>query len=110
MRVCLNIGMEGNPFTPVVIKGYFDETFKNTLSMTATKGIWHDLPEKTFVVSFDFGLPLDQLAPLVTNLCWVFKQEAIAMSVDSGRVEKLVYNEDYKGEKVEFDGEYFIKL
>ena len=105
----LNIGLENNPKS-------FTEVSKNTNWMLCfglfesreEVGEYEGKPERTAVIKLTNDVDSEStVIEFVEYLTTIFIQDCIAVKIND--VGYLVYNPEYKGEKFEFNNEYFIE-
>lgn len=102
----LNIGLENNPYEFADVL-----TFVNELailnSFRQELGEYNGEPERTFVASLYSEHAEERILKRIELLTIAFTQDCIAVKIND--VGYLVYNPEYKGEKFEFNNEYFIE-
>lgn len=116
-QVTLNIGLNNNPYSlkqakQLLSDGYLSKSiheYKYT-----PHGIFEDNPEPTLIVRFTTTASFEYLIEILKELDKIFTQQCIAMSwvnVKDGiqtTKETLVYRDEFRGERYEFDRKYFI--
>jgi hypothetical protein len=105
MKATYNIGMNNNP---VDLDRFFDNLSKMGLIIRHRfdNGEYLDNPEPTCIPVLVSVREFDPFY-LAETFCLVMKQDCIAVKVEGGE-SRLVYNPNFTGEKMEFDGQYFI--
>lgn len=110
MKTVLNIGLENNPKSPEgvleVIEALF--CFTELVEQRTQDGQFNGNDENTLVVELDSGLDVGTLRLNIELLCEVLTQESIAVKFN-GKGE-LVFNPEFKGERYEFNEDYFLNI
>lgn len=116
MRFTLNIGLGNNPLTKLGQDGTPSKTqakifnllmnygWADALFTNVVEGLYNGKPEYTYVVNF--WADERKIDEVVKELCTILTQECIPYS--SSKSSKLIYNDNYEGERFEFDPEFFI--
>lgn len=112
MKLILNIGLNNNPLTPFQIMQHLRNVPYNnerTVQMKNTTSTYLGEQEPTTLVKFNTARKsVGSIITQVEDLCSHFNQECIAITIDG--IGYLVYNINYKGEKLPFDQKYFINF
>lgn len=120
-----NIGLNNNPYSYEKVAEMMNRSFNHCadkVQVQLREGLYHPndetiIFEPTAVVRLKHSLGYQdpEWAELLTKtLCGVFTQECIPyrhIDVKGSEVtitEELVYNDDFKGDKYDFDAEFFI--
>ena len=103
-KVFLNIGLNNNPYSIEQIKQIFNEDFNCTESMKVNSTYKNNV-EPTLILKFNTLKSSEYLIEYVLNLCELFKQESIAIKIDSNGL--MIYNNSYQGNKIKFNNKYF---
>lgn len=106
--VKLNIGLENNPYTffgvectvRIHLEGMINESREEI-------GEYDGNPERTVVMDVTSPKGIKSILKSIENLTIIFTQDCIAVKIND--VGYLVYHPEYKGEKFEFNNEYFIE-
>jgi len=77
------------------------------VKVTDGKGDWGN--ERTLVLELENTMGEQYFQNLLNVLCRVLKQDAISYKTSSGK-SGLVFNDDYKGVRYEFNEKYFINF
>ena len=101
----INIGMNNNPMDKGALVNYIATNF-NLMAYIFDWSEYNGDKEETFVGTINIGK--DDAVKIAEGLCELLTQDYIAIEVNG--VGHLVYNPSYKGERHEFNNEYFIKL
>jgi hypothetical protein len=107
----LNIGLNNNPFLVneilehIKYSGIFiDNEFNHSVDLSEYK----NEIEQTLIIEGLTSFKLSTCADIIERLCSVFTQDCIASKIDNNEV--LIYSETYKGEKMQFNNDYFISI
>lgn len=103
----LNIGLENNPYTYQKVVELIDWTYGKSKISRQQTGEYNGEPERTAVFLTESSYNVNKILRAVEVLTEIFTQECIAVKIND--VGYLVYNPEYKGEKFEFNNEYFIE-
>ena len=101
----INIGMNNNPMNKGELVNYIATEF-DLMAYIFDWSEYNGAKEETFVGTINIGNK--DAVKVAEGLCELLTQDCIAIEV--GGVGHLVYNPNYKGERYEFDNQYFIKL
>lgn len=102
----LNIGLENNPYEFADVLTFVNE-LATLNSFRQESGEYNGEPERTFVASLYSKHTEERILKQIELLTIAFTQDCIAVKIND--VGYLVYNPEYKGEKFEFNNEYFIE-
>ena len=106
INVTLNIGLENNPLTEYdIIKILWISGLAYSKSRIEI-GEYLGKPERTLVIEAKYIRTEKDMIDLVKGLCLILKQECIGLMI--GDVGYLVYNPEFKGERFDFNKDYFI--
>jgi hypothetical protein len=125
MYTTFNIGLNNNPYSYEQVADMVTRSFSrftNRVQVQLREGLYHPndetiIFEPTAVVRLEHSLGYQdpEWAELITRtLCDVFTQECIpyrhidVKGSDVTITEELVYNDNFKGDKYDFDPAYFI--
>jgi hypothetical protein len=110
MEAVLNIGLNNNPKSPEGILEVIEALFSFTeLSEHRIEmGEFNGNPENTLIVELDSRLNAEWMRINIEILCEQLTQESIAVKFN-GKGE-LVFNPAYKGERYEFNEDYFLNI
>ena len=64
--------------------------------------------EQTLIIEGLTSFKLSTCVDIIERLCNVMKQECIATKIDNN--ELLIYSETYKGQKLQFNKDYFLSI
>lgn len=99
----LNIGLNNNPMSFAQVENFLKENYG--ANVQPQTGMYNNNPEPTVVARFDVPSDYD-IYSAVQRMAAYYSQECIAMKADGNGW--LIYDENYKGDKYEFDDEYFL--
>ena len=102
----LNIGLENNPYEFADVLTFVNE-LATLHSFRKEVGEYNGELERTFVSSLFSEYSEERILKQIELLTIAFTQDCIAVKIND--VGYLVYNPEYKGEKFEFNNEYFIE-
>lgn len=107
----LNIGLNNNPLLVneilehIKYSGIFiDNEFNHSVDLSEYK----NEIEQTLIIEGLTSFKLSKCVDIIERLCSVMKQDCIATKIDNN--DLLIYSETYKGEKLEFNNNYFISI
>ena len=115
--VTLNIGLNNNPYSLKQAKQLLTDSYLANVIHEykyTPDGVFVDNPEPTLIVRLSTSTSFESMIELLKELDKVFTQQCIAMSwvqMKDGiqtTKETLVYRDEFKGERYEFDRKYFI--
>ena len=116
-QVTLNIGLNNNPYNLEQAKQLLTNSYLANVIHEykyTPHGIFEDNPEPTLIVRFSTTASFEYLIDILKELDKIFTQQCIAMSwvnVKDGiqtTKETLVYRDEFRAERYEFDRKYFI--
>ena len=103
----LNIGLENNPYSHREISSYLQLTCGIEILSREEVGEYNGESERTLVSLNHSHDDVEITLETVKLMTELFTQDCIAVKIND--VGYLVYNPEYKGEKFEFNNEYFIE-
>jgi hypothetical protein len=107
----LNIGLKNNPLLvneileQIKYSGIF---IGNEFNHRVDLGEYKKEIEQTLIIEGSTSFKLSKCADIIERLCSVFTQDCIASKIDNNEV--LIYSETYKGEKMQFNNDYFLTI
>ena len=104
----MNIGLENtNEFNAAHIERILQAFItESTIQTRLHVGEWDGEPELTLVIRFESSAKRITILQMVKYLCTLLTQEAIPVKDSEGGI--LIYNDNFTGEKMVFDPQYFI--
>lgn len=113
-KYIFNIGLNNNPLAKddQWVKHLVRFTTKGDgfafFKFTEHTGEWNGKPEKTVIAEGYNSLEFNNAVRIARELCVTMEQDAIAVYNTETEQGRLVYNPKFKGERKEFDEDYFL--
>jgi hypothetical protein len=109
-QAILNIGLNVGDTEPtnqlrLSLQAIMDFDIITNVKVADGVGDWGN--ERTLVVALNNTMGKHYFEELLIVLCRILKQDAISYKTSSGQCG-LVFNENYEGERFEFNPDYFI--
>ena len=107
-KIEINIGLNNNPYTAQEIVSAF-VGYLTSVKHNVQVGEWEGADELTVVMEFSVqNVSVEKVRNMLKSLTDVFTQDAIAFRFNGDG--ELVFNENYTGERYEFDENYFLTI
>ena len=106
-KIEINIGLGNNPFTAQQIVSPFVTEF-TSIKHNVQVGEWDGADELTLVMEFYTDESIDIFRKAMQSLTKTLTQDAIAFRFNG--VGELVFNDNYTGERYDFDENYFLTI
>lgn len=110
-KLQLNIGLNNNPLLVNEILEhikysslFIGDEFNHRVDLSEYK----NEIEQTLIIEGLTSFKLSKCVDIIERLCSVMKQDCIATKIDNN--DLLIYCETYKGEKLEFNNNYFLTI
>lgn len=105
----VNLGLENNPiqFPSTIADLFYEAGFNRITKASIRKGEYLDKEERTLTFYTSSRGSNQKIRAAFRQLCQVFGQECIALKINGKGY--LEYNNNYGGEKMEFDNNFFIQ-
>lgn len=104
----LNIGLENNPKTISELTDLLKIKWIVINNLAIKEGEFNGNPERTLVIEGETKLKKEFILKMIEHICKVATQESIAVKINGEGI--LVFNPEYKGERYEFNENFFINL
>ena len=101
----INIGLNNNPKSVNNIVNDMFNYFVYTEAFYIMDSEYKGEKEKTIVFEGKTSFDIFDVVRVIQNFCERYKQESIAIKTD--QYDLLIYNREYKGEKMKFNNKYF---